>query len=212
MASVFGDFEDLRKAVAKAVNQKMKNTKSEAESRAQKIKDEAEKRADSVKVKTLADARHRAQEIKRDRMTEANREAIKKRLRAREEILDKVWERAENTLRDLVESDNYVQTLRNLTWLIAKELGEGKIVLAADENGHQQLTQQLLGEWGQEASKDLHGNYQFSRAEQPLQTWGGLVGTKRDGKLRVNARFSERLIIARDEIRKEIFNTLMDGS
>lgn len=212
MARIIGSFDDLSSAVEEATRRRVKDRRGEALKHAQRIKDGARKQADRIQEEILEKAQHQAGEKRRQRLAESEREAKHRRLTAREELLDGVWEEAEGELRDLVNSDGYTQALRQLAWLAVETLGTGHLMLAADPEGHERLTEERLEKWSEEASEDFDASVEFECASDPLDIWGGLIATTRQGRKRMDARFSERLEIAREEMREETFHALMGGS
>lgn len=212
MARTIGSLDDLSASVEQAAERKADDRKQEARRRAQDMIEEAEEDAERIHAEILEDARQRAQEKRRQRLTEARQAAMRQRLAAREEILDRVWERAENELRELVEEEAYSQVLNRLARQALQLLGTGQLLLAADPRGHDLLIDERLTAWSEEASEEFDASVEFERAPEPLDAWGGLVASKNEERKRVDARFSERLEIARSEIREAIFERLMGES
>lgn len=209
MPRVIGDFEDLRNAVQKAVRNKTNERRGEALQKTQEIIDSASNQADKLKQEIKQENLREIEENRIQRLAEANQRARRLILQAREELLDEVWDEAEKDLRELVHSDLYPQTLQRLAFLALPKLGPGQIVIKADPEGHQLLTKDRLNSWNSEASHLIDGEVEFIRSDEPADCWGGLIAVDQDKNRQLDARFSERLRIAKDELRDEIFGKLV---
>lgn len=211
MAEVIGDLEGLAEAAHRIARSEVRNIEAKAQRQAENIIEEARQQADGIHEQAMDQARHRAEAIRRQRLAEASQEARRRRLAAREEVLDQVWEQASHVLRDLPEAEDYAETLRQLAWLALDTLGPGDLVLAADPRGQEMLTEDRLDRWSQEASEAYGNPVRFKRAAEPLDTWGGMIAEKRGGRERIDARFPPRLEEARAELRDEVFQILARG-
>lgn len=212
MERIIGRFDALAAAVRRATRKKVEAKREEARLRAQQIKDDAREKADRIHDEILTEARQQAQKRRRQLLAEATQDARWKRLTAREEMIDQVWDQAEQSLRQLVDSEDYPEVMRQLTWQALQTLGPGHLVLVADPAGHDLLTEDRLNTWAEAALEDFDAPVTLERAPEPLDTWGGLIFTTSQGRKRVDARFSQRLEMAKDEIREDVFNALMGES
>jgi vacuolar-type H+-ATPase subunit E/Vma4 len=210
MAKVIGSFDDLRESVIDETRQKKRAYQGEAGRSIKEIKQSAENQADEVKERILEEAKKKAEEIRVACMEKANKKAVKKKLLAREDLLDEVWRKTETQLRNLVDNQEaYLDALDDLANLAVEVLGSGKIELALDPEGHKILTDDNLKKWSQKASQAYDTEIIFSKVSEPIDSWGGLIANKVDSKKRLDARFSVRLRIAREELREDIFKILM---
>jgi vacuolar-type H+-ATPase subunit E/Vma4 len=209
MSEVIGDLEDLLDAIRLTAHGKAKDKETQAEHQADRIVKQAQQEAEHMRQEILHQSRAEAQAEHRTRLAAASLQAQSQRLKAREELLQQVWEEAEGQLRDLVGSDRYATVLRQLAWFAVRTLGPGDLVLAADPQGHELLSQDLLAKWSEEASNQFGAAVTFKRAAKPADTWGGLIATGRQGKQQMDARFPVRLEIAHSELRDEISQRLV---
>ena len=129
-------------------------------------------------------------------------EVLRRRLVARELLLDQVWAEAERQLRELPGEALYLEVLHRLALSAARVLGQGAIVLAADAVGHNLLTPPLLAEWSEGVEVC------FVRAEQPAPIWGGLLARDVDARRQIDASFATRLALARAELREQVAKVL----
>ncbi|MDX1686910.1 MAG: V-type ATP synthase subunit E family protein [Candidatus Promineifilaceae bacterium] len=210
MTRIIGDLASLEEEVHRIARSKARDKEKKAERRAEEIVEEAKREAEEVQEEILGQARSRAEELRRLRRAQATQDARRKRLTAREEHLEEVWNQAEKALRDLVESEDYLRILRQLAWLAVQTLGPHRLILSADPRGHELLTEERLRAWSEEAGEAFGGPVQFEKAPEPADTWGGMVAEREGGRERIDATFPVRLEEARAEVRDEIFKTLVE--
>lgn len=217
MARVIGSLDDLEVAVAEATQRRARDRRAASLNEVQKIKDAAQSKADRLSEEIVAEAQVRAEEARRQRLAEATDVAQRQRLSAREALLDEVWAAAEERLRALAQADaeeqgaTYAKVLRRLAFAAAETLGVQAVVLAADPKGHELLTQARLESWAKTFSQAIEGEPKvtFERADAPLDAWGGLVAMDEEERKRVDLRFSERLTVAREDIRDRVYRALI---
>jgi V/A-type H+/Na+-transporting ATPase subunit E len=212
MANIIGKMEDLQKSVQAATLDKINEARGEALQQAQKIKDAAQANAETILAKNKKQAQSEAEQQREQIMADARHQTIQTQLDAREKVLEQVWQDAEKKLREVVESSSYEQVLKQLALLAIQTIGSGQIQLAADPIGHKLLTESKLKHWSTEATKSSGKEVTFTKVDQPLDTWGGLIATNQSAKKRLDARFPQRLKFAEDELRDAIFAELTGKS
>jgi V/A-type H+-transporting ATPase subunit E len=212
MTQMIGSLDDLASAVHRRAGGQAEERLRQAREQASKIIDDAKERAATISQQIVADAQRKAGETRRQCMAKARSKAREKRLQAREELLRHVWQRAEQRLRDLVGTQEYAETLRQLARLGVDTLGAGHLILAADPRGHRLLEPDRLSQWSQAAADEFGAAVIFEQGPEPLDTWGGLVVTAKGGKEQMNATFAFRLQEARGELRDHVFQVLTGAS
>jgi vacuolar-type H+-ATPase subunit E/Vma4 len=213
MARILGDVDELITAVEHAARGDAEKRKTETENRADNILEEARQKADAVRQEILNRARSEADAKRRQRLAQATQSAKQSYLTTREEILNQVWQQAEDRLRELPDDrETYAGVLRQLAWLAVRTLGPGHLILAADSRGHELLTEDRLDSWSREASQQFEDSVSFERAAGPVDTWGGLLVTETESRRRMDSTFPTRLEIAREEVRDHIFRRLVEES
>lgn len=212
MPRIIGDPDELTTTIRHLAKSDAREITQKAKEKAERIRREAWEKADRKREEILERARNRARDIRRRRKVDVTREEKEGYLHARQEILDEVWKRAEAELRDLTENeDEYAAVLEHLAVSGVRMMGPGDRILAADEKGQSLLSKDRLLGWGRKAGEATGGKVHFTRADEPLKTWGGLVITDTEGRRRVDATFASRLETARDEISSEIMEKLVGG-
>ncbi len=210
MPHIIGDLDDLITTIHHAARGESRTKQTEAERQAEKTLAEARQQAERTRQEILDRARAQAEAKRRQLLAGAVLTARHNYLTGREELLNQVWQRAEQHLRSLPdEADTYADVLGQLARLAVHTLGPGQLILAADPKGHDLLTEERLETWSQEASDAFEAPVSFERAARPADTWGGLVVTAAKGRRGVDATFPARLEMAKDEIREMIFKRLV---
>lgn len=213
MPRIIGNLEKLETTIQHAGRGEEHTHMKEAEAEARRIREGARQEAESVRAEVLRTRREAAQRQQRQQRAEATQKAQRAYLVAREELMDQVWQQAEQQLRQLIEdAEEYTAALRRLTWQAIQALGAGRRRLVADSRGHALLTKQRLQAWSQEASDEFGATVTLEHANEPLDTWGGLVVTDETQRRRFDATFATRLASARDELRDSIFQQMVQNS
>ena len=210
MPRIIGNLDRLETTIQHAGRGEANARTKEAEARADRIREEARQEADNVRTELVRKARAESEQQRRRQRAEANQAARRDYLTTREELLAQVWQQAEQRLRSLPDdAEAYTETLRRLTWRAVQTLGPGRLRLAADPKGHDLLTGQRLEEWSQAAGKELDIEVTLECADEPIDTWGGLLVTDSEQRRRVDFTFATRLAVARDEVRDTLFQHMV---
>jgi V/A-type H+-transporting ATPase subunit E len=207
---MIGNLDQLETTIQCAGRGEAHTMIKEAEERANRIREEARQKADTIRTERVCEARARAKQQYRQQRAEAAQTARRAYLTTREELLDQVWQQAEQQLRQLPDdTEAYANALHRLTRVAIQTLGTGRLLLAADPNGHKLLTAQRLQAWSESASDEYGETVTLERADEPLNTWGGLVVTDGEQRRRVDATFATRLAVARQELRDTLFQYMV---
>ena len=200
MAASLGDPEALVAEITRRAHQRALGLEEEARKLAAAILADAKEESESIRRRAQQEADDQLAALRRRSAAREDLEARRRIALLREEPIDRVWRATEERLHPLVQQPDYREVLKRLAFLAAHELGATECVLAADPTGHALLVPETLEEWSKE------GGCQFRRAQEPAETWGGLLATS--GRARVDATFPTQLALARRVLREEVFNVL----
>lgn len=207
MRRIIGDVQELASAVGHITRSEADEIRRQAEQRAEGIRRAAGERAAEARTRVLEEAESEADRIRRRREAQTFRTHQQEYLRERERLLEEVWRRAEERLRSLRESpDGYVEALRRLAFAAARILGPGEVTLSSDPVGHELLTADRLEQWSLEFQQKSGMEAAFQRSPAPIESSGGLIAGR--GESRIDATFATRLVLAREEIRAEVFEQM----
>jgi vacuolar-type H+-ATPase subunit E/Vma4 len=202
MAEVIGNVEELAAIIRREAQQKALSEEADARTLAQKQLADAKLQVVEIKQTVMAQARQQAEEEAHRSQVQAELDARRHRLQAREALLDDVWQAAVERLRNLSTQPTYARVLEQLAISAARILGPGTISLAGDPIGHALLTTERLEAWRAELAQELPVT--FNRASNPGETWGGLLATREGGRQQIDATFPTRLALAKETMRERV--------
>jgi len=198
MPEVVGDVGELAAIVRRTAQQEALNLVAESQQQGQSILAAAQVEAERIRAAALAAAERRAERECRQLHAQAHLEARRQHFLAREQLLEQVWQMAEDRLHALTSTTEYVDILQSLALAAAKKLASDTVTLAADPVGHPLLTPERLDAWSRSAG--VH----FVRATQALPTFGGLAATDATGRRQIDATFATRLRLVRETLREDV--------
>jgi V-type H+-transporting ATPase subunit E len=207
---VIGDLDELTTTLWHLAHGDAESIRRDAESRAEQKREQARGRAEQTRDEILRKARAEATQIRLRRRVRSSREQRRNFLEAREELLQEVWQAAEKRLRELTEDDSeYASVLERLAVAAGQALGGGTRTLASDESGRKLLTAKRLKQFSRSAAAALDQKIDFQRADDPIDTWGGLVVRDEEKARSVDMTFAARLRLAAEEIRGDVYRELV---
>jgi V/A-type H+-transporting ATPase subunit E len=200
VATILGNPEALVAEVIRRARHRAAEIEEEARRQAAAILEDAKNESESIRRQSDQAAERQVAAVVRRNSARAELEALRRFIRLREEPIHRVWQAAEERLRQLVQQPDYRDILKRCALRAARELGARELELAADAVGHKLLSQETLEQWSQEAGVRFHP------APEPASTWGGLLAAS--GRLRFDATFPTQLALAQIILRERVFNTL----
>ena len=203
MAAILGDPEALVAEVGRRAQHRAVEIAEDARRRAAAILEGAREEADLIRKRSVAETEHQVTALIRRNAARAELEAKRRFIALREAPIKRVWDAAEQRLREVVRQLGYVDVLRACALCAARELGAREVVLAADPAGHELLTPETLERWSQDAA------VRFLRTPEPASAWGGLIATS--GRSRFDATFPTQLAAAHQSLREQVFEILSKG-
>jgi V/A-type H+-transporting ATPase subunit E len=211
MAQMLGDMDRLFDTLDQETQLKAKEIRDQAEQESERIINEAKKEAESIRHQILEKAEHTANRKQTELRAQMAHKEKKEQLEIREELLDQVWTRAEEMLHSLVQSNEYLKVLHQLTQYGLEILGPGEYQIAADPQGHALLTKDRLQAWSAEWNKSHDEQVTLHKRPQPANTWGGLLLEDQNQPRQVDLTMATRLENARVEISEEVYRQLLDN-
>ncbi len=210
MAQMLGDMDRLFATLDHEAQLKAKEIQDQAELESDRIIKEAQGEAESLRQQILQKAEHAANRKQTELRAQIAHKEKKEQLETREDLLDQVWNRAEETLHKLVHSEEYMEVLHQLTRQGLEILGSGDYQVAADPHGHSLLTKNRLQAWSAEWNESHDQEVNLHKRSQPANTWGGMIIEDRNQPRRVDLTLSARLENAREEISEDVYTRLLN--
>jgi vacuolar-type H+-ATPase subunit E/Vma4 len=203
VAPAFGDLDALLAGIHRQTQQRAIASTTKAQQVASAVLAEAETQAAALREAARVRAGHEAAALEQRLLAQAELEANGVWLRAREELLERVYAQAEVELRARVAESGYARVLERLAVEAVATLSGDTITLHAAPAGHALLTSERLDAWARDGVR-------FERAESPADGWGGLIALC--GRERFDASFGDRLAEGRTRLRERVFAELMGVS
>jgi V/A-type H+-transporting ATPase subunit E len=195
---------------------------ADARRRAERIKGRADRDADQIRDRAQAAADRRRERIMRQARARAEKEGHRAearielaresvRLRALQEILTELEDRARTELGKLPESDHYGDVLRQLALAAIEAMTGDRFTLALRDEDRQRWGDELAEELPRLARERLDREVEVDLAEENPDGRGGLIVRSADGRQVADQRFDARLERMWDELRQELMGRLPVG-
>jgi V/A-type H+-transporting ATPase subunit E len=200
--------EVLRKEIRNQSDDEAASILEQAKKESDKILSDAEKEARKIKTELLKKAELQANGIRKRILSGVHVEIKRQNLRAREELISKVFQMVAKRLDAFRQSDTYIVFIR-------KMVKEGVLALDADEfrilHGNvekQRLTKKILSEMEKELSIETGRKVKLVLSDQVLPE-GGVVLISSDERMLFDNRFSARMERMEDEMRLVVMKRVM---
>ncbi|HDQ05481.1 MAG TPA: hypothetical protein ENN36_02010 [Candidatus Bathyarchaeota archaeon] len=190
----------------------------DAEEKAQKIvleaKKEAKKTNEQVKVeiKKLEETekreiKERIEESKRKRMAEEKTEHLRRLQSYKKEIIDSVFDKALQRLKEYSETKQYKKSLKKIIIEAGISIGGGDLIVAVNDRD-QKILRRFLKQTAEQIEEKTNTKTQLQLAKEPLNSLGGAIISKAKESATVNNTFEERLNRKKKQISGELENIL----
>ncbi|MFO8007899.1 MAG: V-type ATP synthase subunit E family protein [Candidatus Brocadiia bacterium] len=195
---------------------------ADARRRAERIKGRADRDADQIRDRADAEAERRRERIMRQARARAEKESHRAearielaresvRLRALQDILTELEDRARTELARLPQSDHYGDVLRQLALAAIEAMTGDRFTLALRDEDRQKWGDELAEELPRVARERLDREVEVDFAEENPDGRGGLTVRSADGRQVADQRFDARLERMWDELRQELMGRLPVG-
>ncbi|RLI11262.1 hypothetical protein DRO35_05335 [Candidatus Bathyarchaeota archaeon] len=205
MSNVSRGLASITKEVLEDAERDAKNIISRAEATAERIlkhaKEEAERRYDEI----IRKGKERIKDKKRQAISLFELEAKNNLLKAKEEIIEEVYDEAIKRLRPYTLTEEYTNCILRLIREASRQINSDVLIIRLNKRDHQILTKKRLDE----LSRKL--GVKIIKSDEKINCTGGVVVTSLDGKIIVDNTFENRLRILKDPLRTKIANILFEG-
>ncbi len=195
---------------------------ADARRRAERIKGRAEREADQIRDRAQAEAERRTERILQQARARAEKEAHRAearieltresvRLRALQDILTELEDRARQELGELPNRDDYGAVLRELALAAIEAMTGDSFKLALGEANRERWGDGLAEELVDLARERLGRDVEVTLSEENADSRGGLIVRSADGRQVADQRFDARLERMWDELRQELMARLPVG-
>ena len=188
--------DDIEKRILKDAEQEKNQILAEARKKAEEIRKEGERAAEKRKEAILLKAHQEAEEKHHTMLTMARLEARKLQLAEKQKVIERAFERS---LYMLVNHPDYSTVLETLLLEAAK--GGEELILSPRD--HKQLGNGFL----QKINKKIKGEITLSKETRDIS--GGFI--LRTPDMEINESFEEKIRVLRDEMEVVVARTLFAG-
>jgi len=196
------DIQALERAIIGDAREEAGQILADARARAEDIRRQAEKQADAKRDMILQRAQQEAETLHSHAAAAAQLEAQTLRLKRREQLLERVFANARQQLASAPGWPDYEQIARHLVREAAERLGADEALVRADERTRQVLDDDMLVDLGKELGVHL-------QAGEPLAQGTGAALETPDGHRRYDNTLETRLARMQDELRAPVYHILM---
>lgn len=188
--------DDIEKRILKDAEQEKDRILAEARKKAEEIRKEGERAAEKRKEAILLKANQEAEEKHHTMLTMARLEARKLQLAEKQKVIERAFERS---LYMLVNHPDYSTVLETLLLEAAK--GGEELILSPRD--HKQLGNGFL----QKINEKIKGEITLSKETRDIS--GGFI--LRTPDMEINESFEEKIRVLRDEMEVVVARTLFAG-
>jgi V/A-type H+-transporting ATPase subunit E len=196
--------EDILKEAKEKTAKIIRDAKKEA----QTLLDAAHFSAREEEEREVREARVHGKNIYEEVLAGGRMKAKREILQKREELINDVFKKAEESLRRYASSEKYEKDLPRIAVSACRKLGSDRIIIQANrrdlkllEKNRDQIARELSGEKGVSISFGT-----------PIQTIGGVKASAPDEKIEIDETFENRTRRAFETLRVKVAKVLFEGS
>jgi vacuolar-type H+-ATPase subunit E/Vma4 len=202
LSSISKGLSGIAKEVLEDVEKEAESIILEAGSQAEKILEEAEKEAGRRYRSIVKEGEEKKEAERKEKTILFEIETKNRLLQAQEKVIDEVFEKALNRLREYTSTREYQDCLSRLIVDACKKMNANKLVIQLNHNDYSAMTEERL----KKLSKEL--GVKLDKSDKPINIVGGVVVKSSDGKIVVNNTFENRLNMLKSNLRVKIANIL----
>ena len=192
----------LSRAVLSDVREDAERAISEAQVKADDIRQNAKEKAEAERSKILEQANREADRVRSQAVAVAQLKARTMQLEQREKLLDSVFSAARQKLTAMQRDSDYEQVAERLLREALTQLSASTVKVRADRTTQELFTTSML----EKLSKDLKVNIQL---EEPLERGTGVIVETVDGHRQYDNTLETRLKRMQDSLRTSVYHILM---
>jgi len=196
MTKVLGNLEELLANVRRRAERKALATEAAADPAVARVEAETEARAREAREDAAKICAEASEATRRERLADAELDRRRRRLAAREERLERVWEAARTELERLAASPEGDAAIAAICRAAARSLGGDVATVVLDAGHHARLTPADVAGWSAPEGPKLRLD--------PAPSTAGPGVLVRVGRATVDATLDERLDQARQRLRADV--------
>ncbi len=179
---------------------------SKTKKKAQKIKEKAKEDAEKEKEEIVNEGEKKALQQKDRIIADAKLRAKRKKLEAREKVIEQSINKAENEITDFNDEEK-MEVIKNLLKQSVREIKESKIIIQTNDED-----KKLIKKNKEELENSIEEIVENPMLEigESIPIRGGIIVSNEDETMQVNNSIEARLSREREKIRKKANEILFD--
>lgn len=183
----------------------------EANQKAEEIKSEAQGKADAKYDEIIEKGKREAESMVKKILSNARMKARRKKLEFKDEMCERVFEKAKEELIELKENqEEYEETLRTLIKEGGLAVGGGDLEVLVSESDDL-FTNDLIEEIEEDISEETEKDTELTLKKELDKETGGAIVRRSDGTMQSDNTFEARLERMRDSLRTEVTQILFEN-
>ena len=179
-----------------------KTTILRAEAQAEKILEEAKKEAEKKYQSIINENKEKLRTKEQQMIILFELEAKNRLLKAKEELIEEIYNRALNRLREYTSTKDYMNCLFRLISEASRQISSNKLIIQLNERDAQALTEKLLLDISRKIGVKL------VKSKKKVDCIGGVIVASPDGRMVVDNTFENRLRMLKSSLRVKVAEIL----
>ena len=179
-----------------------KTTILRAEAQAEKILEEAEKEAERKYESIINENKEKLRTREQRMIILFELEAKNKLLKAKEELIEEVYNKTLSRLREYTLTEDYMNCLLRLISEASRQISSNELIIQLNERDYQALTEKRLLDFSRKIGVKL------VKSKKRIDCIGGVIVMSPDGKIVVDNTFENRLRMLKSSLRVKVAEIL----
>jgi vacuolar-type H+-ATPase subunit E/Vma4 len=206
MAAVIGSGLDTY--IHRQTRERALNLIAEAREKANLTLQEAQAEIETMRSQRLAALATELAEKKRRAVAQAGLQAQHALIRQQDEVLQRIWQQAEESLRGLRDASQRLGILERLFCDAAQQLQASPLEIQVNGEDLKLIDNDVLTRWQARLDEAGLGAVELRLAVQVAPIWGGVIVRHADSHRLVDNSFNARLALAKSRLRDEVYHLL----
>jgi vacuolar-type H+-ATPase subunit E/Vma4 len=200
--------EAMKTKILRDAEEKAQKIILEAKKEAKKTSEQAKNEIKKVEETEKREIKERIEESKRKRMAEEKTEHLRRLQSYKTEIIDSVFDKALQRLKEYSETKQYKKSLKKLIIEAGISIGGGDLMVSVNDRDQKNVSKRFLTQTAKKIEEKTNTKTHLQLAKEPLNSLGGAVISKAKESATVDNTFEERLNRKKKQISGELENIL----
>lgn len=202
--------ENLVKEIKSKAAKEKESIIGAAKEEAQKTKSDGREKAEEEKNRILEEGKREAETTKKRILAGARRESRQKKLEAREDLIQKTFDRAKEQLNKLQESERYEEVLKNLIEKGGKTVGGGELKVFIPQGEEEIISDKDLKKISENITEETDAETNLQVDANLSKSKGGAIVERKDGGISCDNTFEARFRRMKSSLRTEVADIIFE--